>query len=215
MGMGQDAAQLFASFSHRAILVLKDTIVPMSSEFTPETERQRLQHLVSDSSHPQIINLGQGGLVAGAKLSAATGAVSRIQLTALKCRRCSHPAWPLGCVFPLLFPLCSWECKSQHASRAQPCCSPLQKQSLSILCLCSLLQAFLFPKLLDGEFTRFEFPRRLKGDDVGQKVLYRDYFMEGWWVLCVWGQGHGTGQLYLLGAMECSRGCLNAELLSW
>lgn len=52
-----------------------------------------------------------------------------------------------------------------------PCpCSPLL----------SLLQAFLFPKLLDGEFTRFEFPRRLKGDDVGQKVLYRDYFMEGW-----------------------------------
>ncbi|XP_038004850.1 protein phosphatase 1M isoform X2 [Motacilla alba alba] len=69
----------------RAILVLKDSIVPMSSEFTPESERQRIQHL-----------------------------------------------------------------------------------------------AFLFPKLLDGEFTRFEFPRRLKGDDVGHKVLYRDYFMEGW-----------------------------------
>ncbi|KAM6059661.1 protein phosphatase 1M isoform 2-T2 [Theristicus caerulescens] len=69
----------------RAILVLKDNVVPMSCEFTPETERQRIQHL-----------------------------------------------------------------------------------------------AFLFPKLLDGEFTRFEFPRRLKGDDVGQKVLYRDYFMEGW-----------------------------------
>lgn len=37
--------------SCRAILVLKDTIVPMSCEFTPETERQRLQHLVSDSFH--------------------------------------------------------------------------------------------------------------------------------------------------------------------
>ncbi|XP_033922285.1 protein phosphatase 1M isoform X2 [Melopsittacus undulatus] len=69
----------------RAVLILKDNIVPMSCEFTPETERQRIQHL-----------------------------------------------------------------------------------------------AFLFPKLLGGEFTRFEFPRRLKGDDVGQKVLYRDYFMEGW-----------------------------------
>lgn len=115
----------------------------------------------------------------------------------------------------MLFPLCSWGCESQHVSRAQFWCSPLQKRSLSILCLCSLLQAFLFPKLLDGEFTRFEFPRRLKGDDVGQKVLYRDYFMEGWWVLCVQGQGRGTGQLYLLAATGCPRGCLNAELLSW
>lgn len=60
MGMGQDAAQLFAASSHRAILVLKDTIVPMSSEFTPETERQRLQHLVSDSSHPSDHQPGSG-----------------------------------------------------------------------------------------------------------------------------------------------------------
>lgn len=58
--MGQDAAQLFAFSSHRAILVLKDTIVPMSSEFTPETERQRLQHLVSDSSHTSDHHPGSG-----------------------------------------------------------------------------------------------------------------------------------------------------------
>lgn len=69
-------------------------------------------------------------------------------------------------------PFCCWECQSQSTA--------MLKQNLFILNLLSLLQAFLFPKLLGGEFTRFEFPRRLKGDDVGQKVLYRDYFMEGW-----------------------------------
>ncbi|KAM9182464.1 protein phosphatase 1M isoform 2-T2 [Mergus octosetaceus] len=108
----------------RAILVLKDTIVPMSCEFTPETERQRLQHL-----------------------------------------------------------------------------------------------AFLFPKLLDGEFTRFEFPRRLKGDDVGQKVLYRDYFMEGWGYKLVekadlkYPLVHGHGkQARLLGTLAVSRGLGDHQL---
>ncbi|KAM4893990.1 protein phosphatase 1M [Sylvia borin] len=108
----------------RAILVLKDNIVPMSSEFTPESERQRIQHL-----------------------------------------------------------------------------------------------AFLFPKLLDGEFTRFEFPRRLKGDDVGQKVLYRDYFMEGWGYKTVekadlkYPLVHGHGkQARLLGTLAVSRGLGDHQL---
>uniref|UniRef100_A0A8C7E9W5 Protein phosphatase, Mg2+/Mn2+ dependent 1M n=2 Tax=Nothoprocta perdicaria TaxID=30464 RepID=A0A8C7E9W5_NOTPE len=108
----------------RAILVLKDDVVPMSCEFTPETERQRLQHL-----------------------------------------------------------------------------------------------AFLFPKLLDGEFTRFEFPRRLKGDDVGQKVLYRDYFMEGWGYKTVekadlkYPLVHGHGkQARLLGTLAVSRGLGDHQL---
>ncbi|XP_074406329.1 protein phosphatase 1M [Zonotrichia albicollis] len=108
----------------RAILVLKDSIVPMSSEFTPESERQRIQHL-----------------------------------------------------------------------------------------------AFLFPKLLDGEFTRFEFPRRLKGDDVGHKVLYRDYFMEGWGYKTVekadlkYPLVHGHGkQARLLGTLAVSRGLGDHQL---
>ncbi|NWW15485.1 PPM1M phosphatase, partial [Falcunculus frontatus] len=108
----------------RAILVLKDSTVPMSSEFTPESERQRIQHL-----------------------------------------------------------------------------------------------AFLFPKLLDGEFTRFEFPRRLKGDDVGQKVLYRDYFMEGWGYKTVekadlkYPLVHGHGkQARLLGTLAVSRGLGDHQL---
>jgi len=81
MGMGQDAAQLFASSSHRAILILKDTVVPMSSEFTPETERQRLQHLVSDSSHPSAW-VGEGAWQEPNRQQ-PRGAASRIQLTAL------------------------------------------------------------------------------------------------------------------------------------
>ncbi|NXU26144.1 PPM1M phosphatase, partial [Thalassarche chlororhynchos] len=108
----------------RAILVLKDNVVPMSCEFTPETERQRIQHL-----------------------------------------------------------------------------------------------AFLFPKLLEGEFTRFEFPRRLRGDDVGQKVLYRDYFMEGWGYKTVekadlkYPLVHGHGkQARLLGTLAVSRGLGDHQL---
>ncbi|XP_036074816.1 protein phosphatase 1M isoform X3 [Rousettus aegyptiacus] len=69
----------------RAILVRRDEVRPLSSEFTPETERQRIQQL-----------------------------------------------------------------------------------------------AFVYPELLAGEFTRLEFPRRLKGDDLGQKVLFRDHHMNGW-----------------------------------
>ncbi|VFV17431.1 low quality protein: protein [Lynx pardinus] len=74
----------------RAILVRKDEVRPLSSEFTPETERQRIQQL-----------------------------------------------------------------------------------------------AFVYPELLAGEFTRLEFPRRLKGDDLGQKVLFRDHHMRGWSYKCV------------------------------
>lgn len=44
----------------------------------------------------------------------------------------------------------------------------------------SLPQAFVYPELLADEFTRLEFPRRLKGDDLGQKVLFRDHYMSGW-----------------------------------
>lgn len=40
--------------------------------------------------------------------------------------------------------------------------------------------AFLKPDLLGEEFSRYEFPRRVKRNDVGKKILYRDYFMSGW-----------------------------------
>ncbi|XP_059800558.1 protein phosphatase 1M-like isoform X1 [Hypanus sabinus] len=40
--------------------------------------------------------------------------------------------------------------------------------------------AFLKPKLLGEEFSRYEFPRRVKRSDIGKKILYRDYFMSGW-----------------------------------
>ncbi|XP_032996564.1 protein phosphatase 1M [Lacerta agilis] len=102
----------------RALLVRKQSIVPLSTEFTPETERQRIQHL-----------------------------------------------------------------------------------------------AFVYPELLADEFIRFEFPRRLRGDDVGQKVLYRDYSMEGWGYKTVAKDdlkyplihGHGK-QARLLGTLAVSRG---------
>lgn len=95
----------------------RDEVRPLSSEFTPETERQRIQQLVG--------TLGRGRL---------------------------------------------W---SPH-SRVQG------RQRESDLSMASLPQAFVYPELLAGEFTRLEFPRRLKGDDLGQKVLFRDHHMSGW-----------------------------------
>ncbi|XP_003217729.1 protein phosphatase 1M [Anolis carolinensis] len=108
----------------RALLVRKENFVPLSTEFTPETERQRIQYL-----------------------------------------------------------------------------------------------AFIYPKLLADEFTRYEFPRRLKGDDVGQKVLYRDYCMEGWGYRTVVKDdlkyplihGHGK-QARLLGTLAVSRGLGDHQL---
>ncbi|XP_044906965.1 protein phosphatase 1M isoform X2 [Felis catus] len=108
----------------RAILVRKDEVRPLSSEFTPETERQRIQQL-----------------------------------------------------------------------------------------------AFVYPELLAGEFTRLEFPRRLKGDDLGQKVLFRDYHMRGWSYKCVEKSDlkypliHGQGrQARLLGTLAVSRGLGDHQL---
>nr|XP_027789844.1 protein phosphatase 1M isoform X2 [Marmota flaviventris] len=108
----------------RAILVRRDEIRPLSSEFTPETERQRIQHL-----------------------------------------------------------------------------------------------AFVYPELLADEFTRLEFPRRLKGDDLGQKVLFRDHHMSGWSYKCVEKSdlkyplihGHGR-QARLLGTLAVSRGLGDHQL---
>ncbi|XP_058416115.1 protein phosphatase 1M isoform X3 [Diceros bicornis minor] len=108
----------------RAILVRRDEVRPLSSEFTPETERQRIQQL-----------------------------------------------------------------------------------------------AFVYPELLAGEFTRLEFPRRLKGDDLGQKVLFRDHHMTGWSYKCVEKSDlkypliHGQGrQARLLGTLAVSRGLGDHQL---
>ncbi|KAK2091239.1 Protein phosphatase 1M [Saguinus oedipus] len=108
----------------RAILVRRDEIRPLSSEFTPETERQRIQQL-----------------------------------------------------------------------------------------------AFVCPELLAGEFTRLEFPRRLKGDDLGQKVLFRDHHMRGWSYKRVdksdlkYPLIHGQGrQARLLGTLAVSRGLGDHQL---
>ncbi|KAM4821646.1 protein phosphatase 1M isoform 2-T2 [Thomomys bottae] len=73
--------------------------------------------------------------------------------------------------------------------------------------------AFVYPELLAGEFTRLEFPRRLKGDDLGQKVLFRDHHMSGWSYKRVEQSDlkypliHGQGrQARLLGTLAVSRG---------
>ncbi|XP_060060538.1 protein phosphatase 1M isoform X3 [Erinaceus europaeus] len=109
----------------RAILVRRDEVLPLSTEFTPETERQRIQQL-----------------------------------------------------------------------------------------------AFVYPELLADEFTRLEFPRRLKGDDLGQKVLFRDHHMSGCRSYkCVEKSDlkypliHGQGrQARLMGTLAVSRGLGDHQL---
>nr|XP_040125733.1 protein phosphatase 1M isoform X4 [Ictidomys tridecemlineatus] len=79
--------------------------------------------------------------------------------------------------------------------------------------------AFVYPELLADEFTRLEFPRRLKGDDLGQKVLFRDHHMSGWSYKCVEKSdlkyplihGHGR-QARLLGTLAVSRGLGDHQL---
>uniref|UniRef100_H3BGM1 Protein phosphatase, Mg2+/Mn2+ dependent 1M n=1 Tax=Latimeria chalumnae TaxID=7897 RepID=H3BGM1_LATCH len=73
--------------------------------------------------------------------------------------------------------------------------------------------AFLNPALLGDEFPRYEFPRRLKHKDMGQKVLYRDHFMTGWGYKTVekddlkYPLVHGQGkQTQLMGTLGVSRG---------
>ncbi|XP_074139515.1 protein phosphatase 1M [Sminthopsis crassicaudata] len=73
--------------------------------------------------------------------------------------------------------------------------------------------AFIHPRLLANEFTRLEFPRRLRSEDLGQKVLFRDYNMNGWGYKQVEKSDlkypliHGQGkQARLLGTLAVSRG---------
>ncbi|XP_066580356.1 protein phosphatase 1H [Amia ocellicauda] len=40
--------------------------------------------------------------------------------------------------------------------------------------------AFMQPHLLGNEFTHLEFPRRVQRKEVGKRMLYRDYSMDGW-----------------------------------
>ncbi|KAI4887835.1 hypothetical protein NFI96_026528, partial [Prochilodus magdalenae] len=39
---------------------------------------------------------------------------------------------------------------------------------------------YMQPHLLGGEFTHLEFPRRVQRNEVGKKMLYRDFTMTGW-----------------------------------
>lgn len=42
------------------------------------------------------------------------------------------------------------------------------------------VQGFMQPHLLGNEFTHLEFPRRVQRKEVGKKMLYRDFTMNGW-----------------------------------
>lgn len=48
--------------------------------------------------------------------------------------------------------------------------------------LLSVLQGFMQPHLLGNEFTHLEFPRRVQRKEVGKRMLYRDFTMNGWCV---------------------------------
>ncbi len=106
----------------RALIIRGGEILPMSSSFTPESERQRLQFLVREIW---------------------------IQLLAL------GSACPsLGCLFAFF---------TDYGIHAV-----------------FLSQAHLQPSLLGNDFTHLEFPRRVTKKEVGKRMLYRDFTMNGW-----------------------------------
>lgn len=45
-----------------------------------------------------------------------------------------------------------------------------------------VLQGYMQPHLLGNEFTHLEFPRRVQRKEVGKRMLYRDFTMNGWYV---------------------------------
>ncbi|MEQ2205883.1 hypothetical protein XENOCAPTIV_017223, partial [Xenoophorus captivus] len=47
----------------------------------------------------------------------------------------------------------------------------------------SVLQGYMQPQLLGNEFTHLEFPRRVQRKEVGKRMLYRDFTMNGCFML--------------------------------
>lgn len=129
----------------------------MSAEFTPESERQRLQFLVrknlpSEHSCQILEELTLPPVETPAMLSSVS-----LTLPALSASLIDY-----GIVFPI-----PWAC-----------------QSFLLFLFFSLFisKAYMQPHLLGNEFTHLEFPRRVQRKEVGKRMLYRDFTMSGWWV---------------------------------
>lgn len=139
----------------RALIIRAGEIIPMSSSFTPESERQRIQFLVREIwiSHKILI---------------LVYSVSCVLFS----------SWPWRMFFPHS-DVCLHSFKNKIPDYGA--CLRFYTGRLHCFSFCFVLsQAHLQPSLLGNEFTHLEFPRRVTKKEVGKRMLYRDFTMNGW-----------------------------------
>lgn len=108
----------------RAVLVTGDRVEAQSTDFTPTSERKRLQHLVSMSIYRALLTFSQ---------------------------------------------------------------------------------AYRQPDLIGNSFTRLEYSRYLTRKDLKRRVLYRDWYMDGWYVICLFSVSYSTILVHLCLCCGCIR----------
>lgn len=147
--------------SLRAIIIRSGEVIPMSAEFTPESERQRLQFLVRKNLS-QLLSSKHSCQILAELASPPVETPAMLSSVSLTRPALCASLIDYGIVFPI--------------PRAS------QSSSLSVFFSLFISQAYMQPHLLGNEFTHLEFPRRVQRKEVGKRMLYRDFTMSGWWV---------------------------------
>lgn len=148
--------------SLRAIIIRSGEVIPMSAEFTPESERQRLQFLVRKNLS-QLLSSKHSCQILAELASPPVETPAMLSSVSLTRPALCASLIDYGIVFPI--------------PRAR------QSSSLSVFFFSLIIsQAYMQPHLLGNEFTHLEFPRRVQRKEVGKRMLYRDFTMSGWWV---------------------------------
>lgn len=148
--------------SLRAIIIRSGEVIPMSAEFTPESERQRLQFLVRKNLS-QLLSSKHSCQILAELASPPVETPAMLSSVSLTRPALCASLIDYGIVFPI--------------PRAR------QSSSLSVFFFSLFIsQAYMQPHLLGNEFTHLEFPRRVQRKEVGKRMLYRDFTMSGWWV---------------------------------
>lgn len=147
--------------SLRAIIIRAKEVIPMSTEFTPESERRRLQFLVR-LNLPQLLSSEHSCQILAELTSPPVETPAMLSSVSFTLPALFASLIDYGIVFPI-----PWACQS----------------SFSVFFFLSpffISKAYMQPHLLGNEFTHLEFPRRVQRKEVGKRMLYRDFTMAGW-----------------------------------
>lgn len=150
-----------APCSLRAIIIRAGEVIPVSTEFTPESERQRLQFLVrkKTQNRSQLPSSEHSCQILPEPTSPPVETLAMLSSVFLTLPALFASLIDYGIVFPI-----PWACQS---SSLLSFFFPISK-------------AYMQPHLLGNEFTHLEFPRRVQRKEVGKRMLYRDFTMSGW-----------------------------------